>query len=126
MTEDVYRTLQQRLDLYSIGFPATQSGIELKILEKLFSQTDAAMFLKMTPRLETVEQVALRTAEPKAELADTLEDMVGRGLLFRTRRGGPPSTCARVRQARAWSPKRRVRKARSAWSGLSHWAPKAA
>ena len=53
MTNDIYRRLQQRLDRYSIGFPATESGIELKILKKLFSPEDAAMFLSMTQKLET-------------------------------------------------------------------------
>jgi hypothetical protein len=45
MSENIYRQLQQRLDFYSMGFPATESGIELKILKHLFSEDDAKMFL---------------------------------------------------------------------------------
>jgi electron transport complex protein RnfB len=53
MSEEVYRRLQQRLDTYSVGFPATESGVEIKILTALFSPEDAEMFLGMTPKLET-------------------------------------------------------------------------
>ena len=88
MTNDIYRRLQQRLDRYSIGFPATESGIELKILKKLFSPEDAAMFLSMTQKLETAGQIAQRTERPTAEVAAQLEDMTERGLLFRLKRGG--------------------------------------
>ena len=35
MTETIYRQLQERLDLYSMGFPAAKSGIEIKILKYL-------------------------------------------------------------------------------------------
>ena len=45
MNTDIYRELQQRLDLYSVGFPATTSGVEIKILEFLFSEEDASVFL---------------------------------------------------------------------------------
>jgi hypothetical protein len=41
MSENIYRQLQQKLDFYSMGFPATESGIELKILKYLFSKDDA-------------------------------------------------------------------------------------
>ena len=51
MSENIYRQLQQRLDLYSMGFPATESGIELKILKYLFSEDDAKMFLSLTHKL---------------------------------------------------------------------------
>jgi electron transport complex protein RnfB len=88
MPNDIYGQLQQRLDRYSIGFPATKSGIELKILKKLFAPEDAAMFLSMTQELETSEQISQRTGRPPAEVATQLEDMTERGLLFRLKRGG--------------------------------------
>ena len=60
MSDDIYRKLQERLDLYSMGFPATDSGIELKILRYLFSEDDADMFLVLSHSLETPESVASR------------------------------------------------------------------
>jgi Pyruvate/2-oxoacid:ferredoxin oxidoreductase delta subunit len=88
MTEDVFKRLQQRLDLYSLGFPATQSGIEITILKKLFSEEDAEMFLNLSPRLEEPAAVALRLGLPADEVAAHLEDMAGRGLLFRLKKDG--------------------------------------
>lgn len=87
MSEDIFRQLQQRLDLYSMGFPATETGIEITILKKLFNQKDAEMFLNMSPKLEDPASVAKRLESPVDELAGQLEDMAKRGLLFRGRKG---------------------------------------
>ena len=88
MAEDIYRELQRRLDTYSLGFPATESGVEIQILKGLFTDEDAAMFLELTPRLESAESVAERLGRSADEVADKLEDMSGRGLLFRLAREG--------------------------------------
>lgn len=87
MIETIYRDLQQRLDTYSLGFPATDSGVELAILKKLFTPEDAAMFLALTPRLEAAESVARRLDQPAAAVAARLEDMAQRRLIFRAQRG---------------------------------------
>jgi Fe-S-cluster-containing hydrogenase component 2 len=71
-----------------MGFPSTESGIELEILERLFSEEDAVLFLDMTPRLETARSVAARLGRPEEDMARRLEDMSRRGLLFRLARGG--------------------------------------
>ena len=87
MTTDIYRQLQQQLDTYSLGFPQTESGVEIKILKALFSEEDAAMFLALTPKLEVPEAVAERLNQPTDQVAAKLADMAGRGLLFSLRRG---------------------------------------
>jgi Na+-translocating ferredoxin:NAD+ oxidoreductase RNF subunit RnfB len=86
MADEIYRELQQRLDTYSVGFPKTESGIEIKILKTLLSERDAEMFLALSPKLETAESVASRLDRPSEEVAEHLEDMAERGLLFRIRR----------------------------------------
>ncbi|TAL35229.1 MAG: 4Fe-4S dicluster domain-containing protein [Spirochaetes bacterium] len=87
MAEDIFRELQQRLDLYSLGFPATKSNIEIKILKSLFDEKDARLFLEMSPRIEEPAAVAERTGRPADQVAAQLEDMAKRGLLFRVRKG---------------------------------------
>ena len=82
MTQDTYRDLQQRLDKYSVGFPATDSGIEITILKTMFSEEDAQMFLALSPLLETPEAVAERLNRPVDEVTKILADMTKRGLLF--------------------------------------------
>ncbi len=90
MTEKIFRKLQERLDKYSLGFPATESGIEIKILKKLFSEEDAAMFLALTVAPEPPESIGSRIGKPADEVAAHLEDMAKRGLVFRMRQG---ATC---------------------------------
>lgn len=86
MSDDIYRQLQERLDLYSMGFPATASGIELKILRYLFSEDDADMFLALSHSLETPEAVASRLGKSVEDVAARLDDMAERGLLFRLKK----------------------------------------
>ena len=90
MSEELYRDLQLRLDTYSLGFPATASGIEIEILKHLFSPEDATLFLALTPMLEPAESVAGKMGIPVEAAAGRLEDMAGRGLLFRLVKDGVP------------------------------------
>lgn len=85
MTQDIYRRIQQQLDKYSIGFPATDSGVELEILRRLFPLPDAELFGQLSPRLESPSQIAQRLGRDEAGLVAQLDDMAERGLLFRKR-----------------------------------------
>ena len=87
MSDTIFRDLQKRLDMYSLGFPATESGIEIKILKKLFNVKDAEMFLNMSPAVEEPASVAARLGKPVNEIAAQLEDMAKQGLLFRLKKG---------------------------------------
>ncbi len=87
MSKELYRKIQKQLDTYSLGFPETESGIEIEILETLFSVKDAELFSVLSPRLETPEAIAQRLGKSVDELAKHLEDMAARGLLFRRRKG---------------------------------------
>ncbi len=88
MAQDLYSRLQKRLDKYSIGFPATESGIEITILRRLFDERDGELFLGMSPKLETPAEAAARLGRPVEELAAQMDSMAERGLLFRRRKGG--------------------------------------
>ena len=43
MPEDVYRKVARRLDAIPNGFPATESGAELRLLAKIFTHQEAAL-----------------------------------------------------------------------------------
>ncbi|MFW6236798.1 MAG: ATP-binding protein [Desulfosudaceae bacterium] len=94
MTADIYRQIQKQLDTYSMGFPATDSGIEIKILQYLFSEEDAALFVHMSHNLETPAAVAERLEQPVETIAARLDDMAERGLLFRLKKGDTPRYAA--------------------------------
>ncbi len=82
MTEDIFRRLQERLDQYSMGFPATDSGVEIDILKELFSEDDAELFLHLTPQPDTPEEVARRIDRPLEPVAAHLDDMSEGGFSF--------------------------------------------
>ena len=46
---NVYEKLRERLDMFPQGFPKTNSGVELEILENLFSPDEAQIALALRP-----------------------------------------------------------------------------
>ncbi|MDQ7783308.1 MAG: 4Fe-4S binding protein [Desulfomonilaceae bacterium] len=76
---DVYRRLAERLDSLPNGFPATENGLELKILRKIFSPEEADMALKMRTTPETAEAISERLCIPLDEMQAILDNMVKKG-----------------------------------------------
>ena len=79
MSDEKYRRLAQVLDTLPNGFPSTDSGIEIKILKKVFTTEEADLFcdLRLTP--ETAEQIAERTGRSIEGLEKRLISMWQRG-----------------------------------------------
>jgi hypothetical protein len=44
----IYRKLQLHLDKYPIGYPATDSGVELEILRLFFTEDEAKIALSLS------------------------------------------------------------------------------
>lgn len=86
MPESIYQQLRKRLDTMGVGYPETESGVEIKILKKLFSEEEADLFLSLSETMELPEAVAERTGLSVDEAARRLEDMARKGLLFRHKR----------------------------------------
>ncbi len=76
---DVYTRLAKKLDKLPQGFPATESGLELKILRKIFSPEDAEMTLRLKLMPETAEGIAGRLGRNHDEMRSTLDEMAKRG-----------------------------------------------
>ncbi len=66
-----YRKLQQHLDTLPIGYPATESGVELRILEFLFSPEEVKVALNMRYIPEPIKKIYRRVKK----LGLTLEDL---------------------------------------------------
>lgn len=86
MIEDIYRQLAQRLDALPNGFPATQSGAELRLLRKLFTPMEARLATVMKLRAEPANEIAARAGVDATEAYQCLKEMVRKGLI-RFRRG---------------------------------------
>lgn len=85
---DVYQQLANHLDNLPAGFPPTETGVELRILKRLFSEEEAEIATGLTMMLEPVAYIAQRMGRNEAELAPTLEEMSKKGLIFRSTRDG--------------------------------------
>jgi NAD-dependent dihydropyrimidine dehydrogenase PreA subunit len=86
MSYEVYLKLREFMDTLPGGYPATGSGVEVRILEKLFAPEEAEMVMRLSSVPETAEAVAQREGLDIGETARMLESMAGKGLLFRMRR----------------------------------------
>jgi electron transport complex protein RnfB len=76
---DVYKRLAKKLDDLPNGFPSTESGVELKILQKIFTPEDAELALKIRPIPETAAQIGERLGKPVSEMEMLLDKMVKKG-----------------------------------------------
>ena len=85
---DVYQRLAQHLDRLPAGYPATESGVELRILQRLFSEEEAEIAIGLTMMPEPASGIAARLGKDAALLADSLEDMSRKGLIYRSSKGG--------------------------------------
>ena len=79
---DIYRRLAARLDSLPHGFPATDDGVELAILRRIFSPEDAAMALKLKPLPETAATVARRLRLPVETVRSRLDAMAEKGQIY--------------------------------------------
>ncbi len=91
---DVYEKLARHLDKTPAGFPSTQTGVELRILKRLFSKEEAAIVLNLNIWPEPVEVIADRLNKDPAEAGEKLMEMSKKGLIFRSGKTDSPSYMA--------------------------------
>ncbi|MBI5118276.1 4Fe-4S binding protein [Candidatus Poribacteria bacterium] len=87
MSENVYARLREYLDKMPNGYPATDSGVEIRILKKLFSPEDAEFVMKLTQHPESAREIAKRLGINESKTTEKLENLTRRGLIFRLRKG---------------------------------------
>lgn len=81
MEGDIYKKLAKRLDMLPNGFPRTESGVELRLLEKIFKLEEAELAAEMHIRMEPAQKIASRTKMDPKEAYKTLKNMVRKGLI---------------------------------------------
>ncbi len=84
----VYEKLADHLNHLPGGYPRTESGVELRILERLFSPDEAELACSLGMIPETAEQIGQRLGQDPDALADRLDSMARRGLIFRSSKEG--------------------------------------
>ena len=91
MTTDVYRKLARHLDDLPGGYPGTESGVEFRILRRLFTPEEAELALHVSFIGEEPRVIARRAKITPEDAARRLDAMARKGLIFRTEPDdGPP------------------------------------
>ncbi len=86
--DNVYTELAKHLNNTPGGFPPTESGVEIRILKRLFTEQEAktALLLVMIP--EPVSVIAERAKQSIEEIEPVLQKMVEKGLAIHSLRDG--------------------------------------
>ncbi len=82
MNDDVYYRLAKVLDTLPNGFPPTESGVEIKLLKRVFTPEQADLFCDMRLTFETTQEIADRTGRPLEGLEGILLAMAIAGQIF--------------------------------------------
>jgi len=81
MAKDIYEKLAEHLDNLPGGFPRTESGVEIRILRRLFTPDDAKLAVHLTLTPEEARVIARRAKIPLEEASRRLEEMIKTGLI---------------------------------------------
>jgi electron transport complex protein RnfB len=87
MSESIYARLAKHLNTLPISYPATKSGIEVRILERWFTPEEAEIALVMNGYPESVVVISERLKGAPEVLAAVLDAMSKKGLIFRIAKG---------------------------------------
>jgi NAD-dependent dihydropyrimidine dehydrogenase PreA subunit len=83
MVNDIYLRLAEHLNSLPGGFPPTSSGVEQRILRRLFTPEEAELAIVLTLIPEEPKVIARRAGISKQTAAARLESMAKRGLILR-------------------------------------------
>ena len=84
----VYKKLAEKIDQIPNGFPPTDNGVELKLLQKVFSPEDAAFALQLNHVPETVDIIAGRIGETVEDTEEILDSMTEKGQIGSVKHDG--------------------------------------
>jgi Na+-translocating ferredoxin:NAD+ oxidoreductase subunit B len=91
MPDDAYRSLATRLDEIPNGFPATESGVELRLLAKMFTPEEARLASSLRLAPEPAAAVAARVNLAEETALDLLNAMAAKRVVRVADAGGGPS-----------------------------------
>jgi electron transport complex protein RnfB len=81
MFDQLYRELARKLDSIPPGFPATESGVELQLLARLYTREEATIVTAMRLTYEAAGDIAARAAIDSGAAYDILNGAARKGLV---------------------------------------------
>lgn len=98
MTESIYRRLQQHFDGFPLRFPETESGVEIRLLKRLFTPEEAEIACRIKfghwgslESMESLEKIFKRVKKLGYTIEDVekhLDNMVSKGAILGTTKNG--------------------------------------
>ncbi|MGZ3568162.1 MAG: 4Fe-4S ferredoxin, partial [Thermodesulfobacteriota bacterium] len=82
MAKNIYERLAQYLDKLPGGFPPSPSGVELRLLKRLFAPKEAKLAVHLTLNREEAMTIAHRAKLDPGEAEQKLREMARKGLIF--------------------------------------------
>jgi Pyruvate/2-oxoacid:ferredoxin oxidoreductase delta subunit len=89
---ELYRALQRHLDRMPVAYPATESGVEIRILKQLFTPDEARLALCLSAIPEPLGTIHRRTHRQmsREQLRETLDAMAEKGSIQKMPGPGGP------------------------------------
>ena len=83
--DELYRALQRHLDRMPVAYPATESGVEIRILKRLFTPDEARLALCLSAIPEPLGTIHRRTRRQmsRERLSGTLDRMADKGSIHK-------------------------------------------
>jgi len=88
ISDQVYEQLADALDRLPNGFPRTTTGVEIRILKKIFSPEEANLASHLTSKLEEVDEISRQVELPTDEIKQLIFQMLRRGLVWYEKKEG--------------------------------------
>ncbi len=88
MGNEVFVRLSRFLDRLPTGYPQAPDGADLEVLKHFFSEEEAEMTMQLRYFPEPPSIIARRVGRPEAQVAEMLEAMSRKGLIFGLKSGG--------------------------------------
>ena len=86
-TSGIYRRLQEHIDNMPVGYPPTESGVELRLLQHLFTPEEAGMALHLSALPESVDKIYSRAKKDgisREKLEESLDGLAAKGAIQRS------------------------------------------
>ena len=72
MAEDIYDKLADALNALAGGFPRTESGVEIRLIKKVFTPEQVQVGSVMSRRHETPAEIAAKVGLPEEKVEQLL------------------------------------------------------
>ena len=89
-SEQVYRDVQRYLDRLPSGFPAVESGLDIKLLKRFFTPEEAAIAVQLSMKPEPLQRIHARVRKSGIsieELRQMLDRMMRKGTILTIEEG---------------------------------------